>query len=99
MTYRIKFIDSVRFLASSLSRLPDNLAEGLHNSKCKDCKLYLQYVNVKDGLLLCNCSDCNKNYEKEFNKDLAKRFESTYGFCLILQKCVYHLTTKIVGRD
>ena len=62
MTYRKKFIDSVRFMASSLSSLADNLAEGLHNSKCNDCKSYLEYMNVKDGLLLFNCSDCNKKF-------------------------------------
>ena len=25
-----------------------SLAEGLHNSKCKDCKSCLEYVKVKD---------------------------------------------------
>ena len=36
--YKIKFIDSARFMAISLSNLADNLAEGLHNSKQYDCK-------------------------------------------------------------
>ena len=36
--YQIRFTDSVRFMANSLSSLPDNLAEGLHNGKCKDVK-------------------------------------------------------------
>ena len=68
MTYRIKFIDSVRFLASSLSRLADNLAQGLHNSKCKDCKLYLQYVNVKDGLLSATVQIVTKIMKKSLTK-------------------------------
>ena len=38
MTYWIKVIDSVRFMASSLSTHAGNLAEELYNSKCKDCK-------------------------------------------------------------
>ena len=32
----ILLIDSVRFIASSLSNLTDNLAEGLREVKCKD---------------------------------------------------------------
>lgn len=37
VTYIIKFIDSIRFIASSLSNLVDNFAGGLHKSKCNDC--------------------------------------------------------------
>ena len=31
ITYKVKFIDSFRFMSSSLSNLFDNLSEGLHN--------------------------------------------------------------------
>ena len=34
ITYKIKFIDSYRFVPSSLSKLVDNLSEGIHNNKC-----------------------------------------------------------------
>ena len=37
VSYKIKFIDSVRFMANSLSNIVDNLAEGTHKPKCKDC--------------------------------------------------------------
>ena len=37
ITYKIKFIDSYRFMSSSLSKLVDNLSEGIHNNKCVDC--------------------------------------------------------------
>ena len=37
ITYKIKFIDSYRFMSSSLLKLVDNLSEGIHNNKCSDC--------------------------------------------------------------
>ena len=38
ITYKIKFIDSFRFMSSSLSSLVDNLFEGRDSDKCTDCK-------------------------------------------------------------
>ena len=54
------FIDSVRFMASLLSSLTDNLAAGLHQDLCKDCKSCLKCVNIKDSSLIFKCVDCNK---------------------------------------
>ena len=34
ITYKIKFIDSYRLMSTSLSKLVDNLSEGLHNNRC-----------------------------------------------------------------
>ena len=42
--YKIRFIDSVRFMASSLSSITGKLAEGLRKGKCKDCKSSLKYM-------------------------------------------------------
>ena len=35
LSYILQFIDSARFMASSLSNLVDNLSEGIHRIKCK----------------------------------------------------------------
>ena len=44
--YKIKFIDSYRFMSSPLSKLVDSLFEGIHNNKCVDCKSNLDYVRI-----------------------------------------------------
>ena len=35
ISYRFQFIDSARFMASSLSNLVNNFSEGIHRNKCK----------------------------------------------------------------
>ena len=46
ITYKVKFIDSYRFMSSSLSKLADNLSEGIHNNKCSDCESNLDYIKI-----------------------------------------------------
>ena len=97
ISYKIKFIDSFRFMSTSLSNLVDNLPEVLHGDKCTDCKLCFDYMSIKDNQLIFRCFRCKKNYEKDFNKELIKRFANTCKFCnkdlnkviLLLRKGVY----------
>ena len=91
ITYKIKFIDSYRFVSSSLSKLVDNLSEGIHNNKSVDCTSNLDYVGIttarpsslerKNEKLLLKCFNCDSYYKKKFNKDLIKKFKNTYSFC------------------
>ena len=84
-------------MSSSLSKLIDNLSEGLHNNKCLDCESCFDYMKTKNEKLILKCFNCKQNYEKDFNKELIKRFASTYEFCngslnkliLLLRKGVY----------
>ena len=78
ITYRIKFIDSFRFMSSSLSSLLDNISEGLHNYKCTDCNFCLDYISIEDKLLIFNCLKGSKNHKKHFNKYLIKRFANIF---------------------
>ena len=97
ITYKIKFVDSFRFMATSLSKLVDNLTEGIHNDKCINCKSDTSYMKPIDKTLIFRCFNCKKNYKKEINKELIERFSSTYEFCdkdlnkfiMLLRKGVY----------
>ena len=93
--YMLRFIDSNRFMAASLSSLVNYLSGGLH--KCKNCESSLECINAEDSKVVFKCLNCNKGYNKDFDKELINRFLSTYNFCegdinkfvLLLRKGVY----------
>ena len=97
ISYKIKFIDSYRFMSTLLSNLVSNLSEGLHTDRCIDCKPCLDYMTTKDEQLIFRCFRCKKNYENNFNEELIQRFANTNEFCigdlykffLLLRKGVY----------
>ena len=84
ITYKIKFIDSYRFMSSSLSKLVDNLSEGIHNNKCVDCNSCLDYIKIKNEKLLLKCFNCNNYYKKKFNQDLIKNLKIHVVFVIMI---------------
>ena len=72
ISYKIKFIDKRRFMANWLSNLVNNLAEGIHKIKCKDCDCFLEYEIVKDNLIKYKCLTCDKGYSNKIDEELKK---------------------------
>ena len=82
ITYKIKFIDSYKFTASSLSKLVDNLSEGIHNNKCSDFGSNFDYIKTtvrptaepsslerKNEKLILECYNCKQRYKKILRKN------------------------------
>ena len=96
ISYILKFIDSIKFIASSLSNIVNNLSERIHRIKCiyghddkkwetcvikyKYCDCIFEYTNFKDDLIEQKCLCCNKNYQHKFDERLKERFLNKYKF-------------------
>ena len=52
-------------MSSSLSKLVDNLSEGIHNNKCVNCNYCLDYIKIKNEKLILECYNCLR-YRKKF---------------------------------
>ena len=97
ISYKIKFIDSARFMVSSLSNLVDNLRERIHKIIYKDCDYFLEYKSIKENLIKYKCLSCIKGYVNKLDKELKKKFKNTIKFSdnginkliLLLKKGVY----------
>ena len=63
-----KVITSTRYMANLSSNLVDDLSEGTHKTKCKDCDCFLESESVKDNLIKYKCL----SYKKDYSKNLMK---------------------------
>ena len=77
---KVNVFDSARFMASSLSNLVDNLTEGIHEIKIKDCDGFRKYESVQDNLIKHKYLSCNKDYSNKIDEELKKRFNNTFKF-------------------
>ena len=99
--YKLKFIDSYRFMQTSLSNLVDNLS-GVYDKECKKymerkkIRLNCEFIGFKNGRLNYKCKECKKSYTK-ITTESTKIFPALYKFCngdinkffLLLRKGIY----------
>ena len=66
ITYKLKFIDSFRFMSTSLSELVDNTSEIFKSEECKSCIERMKinseccFVGLKNDRLIYKCKECRK---------------------------------------
>ena len=73
----MKFIDSARFTARSLSNLVDKLAEPI-------TKLNVKIVIVTERSIKYECTSCNKDYSNKIDNELKKNDLLTHLSFLIM---------------
>ena len=102
ITYKLNFIDSYRFMSTSLSNLVDNLL-GIYGKECKKCmerkkiRLNCEFIGFKNRRLNCKCKECKKSYTRLANESI-KNFPTLHKFCngdvdkcfLLLRKSIYY---------
>ena len=83
MENKLQFIDSTRFMASSLSNFVNNLSEEIHRIKCKfghydkcqTCGIKYRYCNCfLEYIKEYKCFCCNKNCQHKFDEKLKEKF-------------------------
>ena len=85
IVYKLKFIDSNRFMSTSLSSLVDNLSE-VNNKDCKNVRKEkknrsgCEFIGLKNNRLKYKCKECGDISAKSMN-ELIEKFPNTYQFC------------------
>ena len=101
ITYKLKFIDSFRFMSTSLSSLVDNLSE-IYKKEYEGCqekgkiKSVCNFIGLKNNKLNCECKEYKIRWLRPVN-GLIKKFPNIHQFCngdikkfsLLLRKGVY----------
>ena len=86
ITYKLKFIDSFRFMTTSLSELVNNTFGIFNSIKCKWCieKIKINseccFVGLKNNKLIYKCKEWKEEWKRPLNK-LIENFPSIYQFC------------------
>ena len=73
ITQKLKFIDSFRFMSTSLSELVDNMSGIFNSIECKSCieKIKINseccFVGLKNNRLTYKCKECKEEWKRPIN--------------------------------
>ena len=85
ISYKIKGLDSMRFMATLLTKLVDNFSEGVHKVKCKDCGCSLKYESLKNNLIKYKCYLVIKIIQESLMKNQKRNLRTPLSFPTIIQ--------------
>ena len=102
IAYKLRFIDSFRFMSTSLSELVDNMSGIFNSIECKSCieKIKINseccFFGLRNNRLIYKCKECKEQWKRPINK-LIKNFPSVYQLCkgdlnrfvMLLRKGIY----------
>ena len=69
VTHKLKFIDSFRFMSTSLSELVDNMSGIFNSIECKSCieKIKINseccFVGLQSNRLICKCKESKEEWK------------------------------------
>ena len=67
-----------------LSNLLDNLTEGIHKIKRKDCDCFLEYESAKDDMIKYKSLSCKKDYSNKIDEELRKAIRKYLSFLIMI---------------
>ena len=101
IAYKLRFIDSFRFMSTSLSELVDNMSGIFNSIECKSCIEKIKtnsdccFVGLKNKRVIYKCKKCKEEWKRPIN-ELIENFSSVYQFCNSdLNKFVFLLRKRV----
>ena len=89
IAYKLRFIDSFRFMSTSLSELVDNMSGIFNSIECKSCMEKIKinseccFVGLKNNRLIYRCKECKKEWKRPI-EGLIRKFPIYINFAMAI---------------